>query len=166
MVDELSRQWKGKDGFLFINFDGQKSQSLVGLRSHLRKNGIKMGICKNSLIGLAMKKNGIEIPQDSLRKPTAVLWGDETDIVNVCKVFSLWEKAVKEVPVKCLYAFGKIWEPVHFEQFLKMPSKQALQTRFAGLLAGTLSSFLSMMQSHFHRFLLLMQEHHKKMGGS
>ncbi|MCX7703932.1 MAG: 50S ribosomal protein L10 [Planctomycetota bacterium] len=163
MVDEMSRRWEGKDGFLFINFEGLDSRTIDGMRAHLKKSGVRVSITKNSIIELAMRKNGVEIPAEALRRPTAVLWGD-ADIVDICKAFVSWEKGGKEVAIKGVYAFGKMRGVEQFDEVMKLPSRKSMHTTIVGLFAGGFSLLLSLMSSHLQRLLLCMEEHYKKMG--
>ena len=161
MVEEMSERWRDSNSLLFIDIEKVKSQDMHSLRMHLRKNDAKMSVVKNSLFKLAMERDGVELPQEVLHRSMAVLWSGG-EIPELCKLFDEWRKESEYPTVKGCYAYGKVWGAADFERFVKLPSKESLQSNMLGLLNGSLSGLLNLFQAQFMRLLLCFQEHYKK----
>lgn len=161
MVDEMSNRWKDPDALLFLDIERVKSQQIHSLRMHLRKNNANMCVVKNSLFKLAMRENGVELPDEIFRRSTAVVWGDG-ETPELCKLFDEWRKESEHPVVKGCYAYGKVWSATDFERFVKLPSKKNLQSNMLALLNGSISGLLNLLQAQFVRLLLCFKEHYKK----
>lgn len=161
IVDEMSNRWKDYNNYLFIDIEKMRAEDMHSLRVHLRKKGVEMLVVKNSLFKRAMKANGIELPEKILRSSTAVIWSKD-EIPEICKIFEDWRKGEERPSVKGCYAYERVWSSSHFESFVKLPSKRILQSDILGLLMGSFSTFLGLLQTQPLRLLLCIQQHYER----
>ena len=79
VISELEAGFKAFPGIYIADFSRVTVQTVTGLRSSLRKKGMKMKVAKNTLIKRALANAGIKGLDSHLVGPTAVIFSDDQD---------------------------------------------------------------------------------------
>ena len=101
VISELEAGFKQSPGIYIADFSRVTVETVTGLRSSLRKKGIRMKVAKNTLIKRALDNAGIKGLDSTWSGPTAVILADDQDPMAPAKALVEFHKANEGMlPVK------------------------------------------------------------------
>jgi large subunit ribosomal protein L10 len=137
VIAELEAGFKAFPGVYIADFSRVTVQTVTGLRSSLRKKGMKMKVAKNTLIKRALANAGIKGLDSHLVGPTAVIFSDDQDPMAPAKALVEFHKANDGVlPVKVVSIDGAAYPGTQLAALAKMPGKRELQASVVSLALG------------------------------
>ncbi len=117
---------------LILDFKGLDAVSENRLRLDLRKKRIYLRSLKNSLARRVFDEVGIKGLEPILTGPSVAAWGGE-GIAELTKEISEQVKKLKKPEIKGGSVDGVVIGPKQVEEITKLPSREALIARVAGL---------------------------------
>lgn len=90
IVEELTEKIEGQKSIVLFDFTGLKVKDLSTLRKKMKTEGSELKVAKKTLLGLALKKAGLELDVKKLKGEIALAFGfkDEISPAKLCYQFS------------------------------------------------------------------------------
>ncbi len=151
-VEVLAKEIVDAKALYLADYKGIKVNDDVKLRRELRKSGIVYKVIKNSLLKKAFEKVDIEIPEEYLIKPSAILMTNE-DPINPAKIVTKFAKDTGIPSFKFGYMEGTLFNSEEVETLSKLPSKEELLSKILWLLQSPISGFTSALNEIIVKFI-------------
>lgn len=139
-VDRLSRA----SSIVLVNPQGVKVGEMENMRDALFAQGLQLQIAKNSLLKLALAQTGIELPEELLDQPLALIYSYEEPIA-AAKLASNFLKDIETLKLQ-----GGVMNRVYLsasevEVLAKLPGRDQLLAQLVGTLAAPLNGFVNVL---------------------
>jgi large subunit ribosomal protein L10 len=132
MMDQLRSDLDGSRSVLIIDLKGLDAIAEHKLRSDLRKKSIKIRALKNTLARRVFSDMGLDGLAQFLVGPSTAVWGG-AGVAELAKEMSRQVKTLKKPKIKGGAVDGVVIGPTQVEDITKLPSREALIARVAGL---------------------------------
>nr|WP_274703137.1 50S ribosomal protein L10 [Thermodesulfovibrio thiophilus] len=140
-VEEISQRLAKAKSFILTDFQGLTVAEISDLRQKIKESGGEYRVCKNTLLGIALKDAPFkEHLKSSLEGCTGVVFGYDDPVVIVKKALDFSEKNEK-LKLKQGVVEGNVYSAAELKEISKLPSKNVL----LGMLVGAMSSPLTKM---------------------
>lgn len=163
-VDILADKIGKAKSITFSNYHGLSANQISNLRTQIKKSGGEFLVEKNSLIGLALKKNKLEAPADQLLGPTAATIAFEDEVAPIKDI----AKSNKETGFP-IFKFGFFGEDYINEKDLGklalIPGREILQANLVGSLASPIFGFVYVLKANMNSIVYALSEIQKQKGG-
>jgi large subunit ribosomal protein L10 len=150
VVDEVRDRFERSAAALLTEYRGLTVSQLANLRAELRKNGAEYKVAKNTLVRIAVKDAGLEVPDDLLSGPTAVTFCAE-DPVGAAKVLRTFAKDHPALVVKGGILDGKLLDAADTMKLADLESREELLARFAGLMQAVIAQPARLAQANLSK---------------
>lgn len=137
-IKEISGQLKQSQLTVVCDYRGLSVAQMQQFRSNLRQHGAQFSVAKNTLIGIAARRNGIEGLEQFLEGPTGVVMV-EGDIVQAAKVISDFARTSRILTVKGGLLGEAVISASEVEAVSSLPSREELYGKVVGLLASPMA---------------------------
>jgi large subunit ribosomal protein L10 len=154
VVDEVRDRFERSAAALLTEYRGLTVSELANLRAELRKNGAEYKVAKNTLVRIAVKDAGLEVPDDLLSGPTAVTFCAE-DPVGAAKVLRTFSKDHPALVVKGGILEGKLLDAADTMKLADLESREELLARFAGLMQAAIAQPARLAQANLSKIARL-----------
>ncbi len=145
VVNDLVEKLKSAKCAVVANYDGLTVAESEDLRKQLREEKIDFFIIKKTLLGLALKNNGIEdIDIKSLQGSLGIAISQDDEVLPA-KIIKKFSKEHEQINFQTGVMEG---EPVSVEQLKKLadlPGKEELLAKMVGSLKAPISGFVNVM---------------------
>lgn len=137
------------DGFVLAEYNRLPTPKVNALRDKLRPIGGKFVIAKNTLFGLALRQAGWPVPEDMLKRPTAVVFGQGNfpAIAKEALAFFGDKDNTELISVKGGVMIASILKAKDVETISTLPSLDELRAQLAGLLTTPASLLLGVLDA-------------------
>jgi large subunit ribosomal protein L10 len=132
MMDQLKSELDGSRSVLIVDLNGLDAIAEHRLRRDLRKKSIKIRALKNTLARRVFSDLGMEGLSRFLVGPSTAVWGGD-GVAELAKEMSRLVKTLKKPQIKGGAVDGVVIGPEQVEDITKLPSREALIARVAGL---------------------------------
>jgi large subunit ribosomal protein L10 len=132
MMDQLKSELDGSRSVLIVDLKGLDAIAEHQLRRDLRKKSIKIRALKNTLARRVFSDLGMEGLSRFLVGPSTAVWGGD-GVAELAKEMSRLVKTLKKPQIKGGAVDGVVIGPEQVEDITKLPSREALIARVAGL---------------------------------
>ena len=143
---------KGKDAVLLLDFSNVKTGDLKNLRKELKDAGNPLLVIKKRLLGVILKKEGIEVKKEDAAVPVGAIFASnlEASAAAIYKFFKTLETAKKIDPAgakkKMLGGYDlKTKSAISKETVLAigmLPPREILLGQLLGMIAAPIKSLL------------------------
>jgi len=146
-VESLNERLKTSKAAVFANYGGLNAADTEALRRKCREENVDFMAIKKTLLGLALKENGIEFfDAKSLDGSLGVaLSQDEITAAKVLKDFS---KAHEQVKFLGGVLEGKLLSIDEIKALASLPSKAELLAKLVGTIKAPVSGFVNVLQGN------------------
>jgi large subunit ribosomal protein L10 len=161
-VSDLTQKLQTAKSAAFVQYQGLNAAEIAALRANIKEKGGSMEVAKNSLITLALKNMGIDLPE-TLTGPTAVTFSHEDEIAPLKEI----EKVAKNKEViEFKYGFfeNKLLSVDDLKRLLNLPSRSALIAQFVGGLQNPLQRLAYALRFNQTQFVLTLKALAEKQG--
>lgn len=150
-VNEIAEKLTKSKEVVLVDYRGLSVKEMAGLRSQLREAGVDFKVYKNTLAQLAVKKTGKENLSEFLEGPTAIAF-DYQDEVTLPKILVNFAKEHKTLELKGGILGEQRLDANQIKTLASLPSKEELIAQAVGQIAGTLRSFLYVLNGPIQSF--------------
>lgn len=158
-LENLINHIKNSEGFLFTEYQGLKVEELNELRKNLRGVNSKYCVTKNTLMSIALRNTGIEIPLDQIKGPVGLVFvNNKEDPVNPVKKVIEFSKEHEKLKIKSGYLFGKFFQLKEVIELSKLPSKDVMISQFIGLLKGQIFNLVSVLKCNLYNLVSVLNQ--------
>ena len=156
MVDSVRSRVAGKDFVILTDYQGLDVQKTSELRNRLRTASAGYVVVKNRLLRRVTQDLGMDVLDDRLKGPTAVVAG-EGDIVEVAKILKNFIKDHKMPAIKAGYFAHAELKPEDIDALASMPPRLELLARLVGTIAAPLTGLVGVMNQKVCSLLYVLQ---------
>jgi len=146
LLDIYRTQVKRSSALVFTNFRGLSVANLQSLRTRLGETNTGFMVVKNSLLGIALKENGLPSPESLLSGPNAVAFVGE-DIGRSVKSILDWIKAEKIGEVSGALLGNSVLDARNAEALAELPSKEQVLAQVLGAINAPASSLARLLNA-------------------
>lgn len=151
IIEELKEKFENSKVAILADYRGLNVTEATRLRRRLREAGCEFKVAKNTLVGLVVKSKGLDALEQYLEGPIGIAFS--SDPVAPAKVLAEFIREAKKMEVKAGVLDGKVIDAKAVKALADLPSREVLLAKvlggmqaplygFAGVLAGTLRSFV------------------------
>lgn len=162
-VENLKTLIEGSKSAALIDYQGLSAEQIRTLRVEIRQKGGLMLVAKNTLLTLALKALGLELPK-TLIGPTALIVANK-DEISPLKVVEESRKKLEKPEFKLGLFQGKLLSLEELEQLVTLPSKEALLAQLMGGLSNPLSRLAYALNYNQQKLLLTLKAITENKGG-
>ena len=144
-VNELVEKINNSVAGVIVDYQGITVSEDTALRKELRENNVDYFVVKNTLLGFAADKTGLEDLKPSLKGSTAIAISND-DVVAPAKI--LWKFAESKkncFDVKAGYMEGSVMALDEISSLAKLPSKEELVAKALYGLNAPIAGFVNVL---------------------
>ena len=151
-VDEIAQKLESAGTVLVTEYRGLDVPAQATLRQAVKDAGGEYKIYKNTLTKIAAERAGVDI-DDHLTGPTALAFaypaeeGGQADPVMLSKALSDFAKANEALVIKGGVMDGDAIDAAQVTALSKVPPREEMLAKFAGLLQAPMSKFAGLLQA-------------------
>ena len=128
---KLKDQFSRAKGVVFAKYSGMGVNDIQTLRRALRENNVDYKVAKKTLVTLAAKEHGIELPKDVMEGPIGVAFGYDDEIVAAQKMAE-FAKKFEAIQLMGGVMEGRVIDAKMVNQLASIPSREVLLAKFMG----------------------------------
>lgn len=156
MVEEIRRKVDGKEYVILTDYQGLDVAKTADLRSRLRGVRAEYSVIRNRLMRRIVGDMGLDMLNDGLQGPTAVVSGDG-DVVEVAKVLKAFIKENSKPEIKRGAFSGTVLMPEDLDKLASLPPRMEMLARAVGTIAAPMSQFVSVLNQKVCSLLYVLQ---------
>ena len=137
-VAKLAEKMKEAKLILFTDYRGITVEDVTNLRADMRKTNSEYKVIKNNITRRALAECNLEVSEDWLVGPTAVIINNE-DYLEAAKAIYKFSKDNDFYKIKGGVIDGKVMTDKEIITLAKLPSRETLLSMLAGALLGNIS---------------------------
>lgn len=137
-IDALVDHFERSQLTVVANYRGLSVSQLQELRGSLRDNDAEFRVAKNTLTSIAAGKAGVEIPEDDLEGPTALMFAYD-DVVAPAKALRDFVRSSRVLEIKSGLMDGQVLSSEDIEALASMPPREELLGKLVGMLASPMA---------------------------
>lgn len=161
ILNELTDKFGRAKGVVFAEYRGLSVVDAQAMRRGLREKNIDYKVAKKTLIKIAAKAHGMDIPDEILEGPIGVAFGYDDEIVAAQKV-SEFAKKFEGVQMKGGVMEGKVITVKMVEQLASIPSRDVLLAKFMGSAMSPLNGFAGVLNNVLGSFVRVINAYKAK----
>jgi large subunit ribosomal protein L10 len=158
MVAGVKDQLSQAQACIFIGFSRLPAFPFNILRNDLRAVKARVLITKNTLFKLALTDAGYQIPDEFLATETGVVFLNENDVVNGCKVLAEFSSQNEFLAIKGGLIQNRLLSPKELISIAKLPPKEVLMGMTVSAIASPLTGLLAAMNQIILKFVWAVDE--------
>lgn len=137
-IDELVDQFERAQLAVLANYRGLSVSQLQELRGNLRGSNAEFTIAKNTLTRIASSKAGVEVPEEHLEGPTAIMFAYD-EVVGPAKALSDFVRSSRVLELKVGVMEGQTLSTADIETLASLPPREELLGKLVGMLASPMA---------------------------
>jgi large subunit ribosomal protein L10 len=162
-VSKLAEKLRKAKSIILADYSGLDVASFSDVKNQLEKDEAEFTVAKNTLLHLAAKKAGVEIPTEALKGSTAIVlaYGDEiTPIKDLARLEKQYDK-----PTPKIGFLGKDLLPVErIKQLANLPSKDELKAKVVGTLNSPIYGLVGVLNGNLRNLVYVLSQVQKSKG--
>lgn len=162
-VEELAQGAAGSGAVVFADYSGLTVTEMSELRKKLSEIGANFLVVKNTLIGLALKKAGLD--SESLEGPTAVLLTLSADPIESIKILVSYLKEKAKGEVKFGFFEKSLMVAAGIADLALIPGKAVLQARLVSQLSAPIYKLAYVLSAQQQKLVMVLDAISKSKGG-
>jgi len=144
LVSKLDENLANAKSAVLVNYKGLKVKETDELRNVLRKKGVSFNIAKNTLVKIALKKQGIEFDEGIFKKPVAIAFASQ-DEVAPAKEIDLFAKKHEALEILGGILEKKMIDESAVKRLAMLPSREQLLAKMVGSISSPLSGMVNVL---------------------
>jgi large subunit ribosomal protein L10 len=164
LLDIYRGQVKNSSALVFTNFRGLSVANLQSLRVRLSETNTGFMVVKNSLLGIALKENGLPSPDSLLSGPNAVAFLGE-DIGRGVKSILEWIRVEKVGEVSGALLGNSVLDAKGAEALADLPSKEQVLAQVLGAINAPASTLARMLTAPSASLVRVINAHVEQQNG-
>lgn len=137
VVEDIKSRIEKAKSVVLVNYSGLTVAEDTEFRTAFRKAGVDYKVLKNTLVRKAFNELGVTSFDNDLNGPTAIAFG--SDETTSSKLVFEGIKKYNKMAVKSAYVEGSYIDASGVEALSKIPSKEELYAKTAGVLQSIIA---------------------------
>ncbi len=146
ILKDLVEKSQKAQSIAFGQYAGMTVLQLSKMRSEMRASNVEFKVAKKTLIKLAAKEMGVEIPDESIEGTVGVAIS-YSDPVSGAKILKSTAKTVEVLKLLGGVMDGRVFSPAEMKSLADLPSRGQLLATFMSMLQSPFRSFASAIQA-------------------
>lgn len=160
-LTELKDNFDAAKGVVFADLKGLSVEQSQGLRRALTEKGVKTKMVKKTLIVLAGKEHGYEIPKNLLDGQIAVAFSMEDEVAAAQELYKLGKENKKIKLVGGVFE-GKVADKAMINAVAQLPSREELLAKLVGSMQSPIRGFHGVLHNTIRGFVQVCDQIAKK----
>jgi large subunit ribosomal protein L10 len=118
---------------VLVSTIGIKVTDIEMMRDSLFEHGLQLQVAKNSVLKLALKDLNLDVPQELLDQPLALIYSYEDAVIGP-KQTAAFKKEIEALNILGGIADGKFITAAQVDAYAKLPSREQLLAQLVGTL--------------------------------
>jgi len=135
---------------------------LSEMRNQMRETGVEFKVAKKTLLRLAAKEAGLELPDEILDGTVGAAFSYD-DVVSGPRMLKTTSKKIEVVKLLGGIMDGKILSIQEMGELADLPSREELLAKFAGMMRSPLQSFYGAISSPISSLARSLSEYSKQL---
>jgi len=144
IVSKLDAQLAEAKTAVLVSYKGMKVNETEELRNILREKGVSFNVAKNTLVKIALTKQGIEFDKTIFEKPVAIAFANSDEVV-AAKEIALYAKKNEALEILGGILENKMIDAAMVSQLASLPSREQLLAKMVGSISAPLSGMVNVM---------------------
>jgi large subunit ribosomal protein L10 len=161
ILAELVEKFKNAKSVAFGQYAGMSVTDISEMRNKMREEDVEFKVAKKTLMKLAAKEVGLELPDEILEGTVGAAFSYE-DVVAGPKLLKATAKEIEVVKLLGGVMDGKVLSTSEMKELADLPSKEALLAKFVGMMQGPLRSFHGVLNTPLTSMARAMEEYAKQ----
>ncbi len=140
ILADLIQKFKDSKSVAFGQYAGMNVDEISEMRKTMREAGVDFKVAKKTLIKLAAKEAGLELPEEILEGTVGAAFSYD-DVVSGPKLLKATAKKIEVVKLLGGVMEGRVLSITEMQELADLPSKEELLAKFVGMLQGPLRAF-------------------------
>lgn len=159
LVKELMEKLKKAKSLVLAQYQGLNTQQLESLKKGVEKADAKIIIAKNTLLALALKDQGINLPKSWFQGPTAVLLNFSPSLEALKSLMNFGRVAGAGLPkAKGGYFENQIYDQDQVTKLSELPAREVLLAKLLGLLKSPIQRLVTVFKSDQTKLVFVLKE--------
>lgn len=120
---------------ILVDYKGLNVESMTQLRAELRKEGVRLAVVKNTLLGMASEGTDTALLKDFFKGPNAIATCAD-DPVAPARILVKFAETNSKLEIKAGVMNGKILTVEDIKALAKMPSREVLLAQLLSAMNG------------------------------
>lgn len=158
-VKEFESNLKKTKSLILLVYQGLKTLQIEQLKKELAQSGAKMVVAKNTLMNIAFKKEKIEIPQEILQGPTAVILNPEEGLESLKSLVKFAKSLGPDLlHIKAGWFENKVLAGEEMAVLASLPDRKQLLAKLLGVLKSPLQKLVSDLKSGQMKLVIVLNQ--------
>lgn len=140
ILKKLTEDVKAAKSVVFADYQGVSVKDLDALRKLMRKEGVRFGIAKKTLMKIAAKDSGYEVPDEIIEGPVGAAFSME-DEVAAARIIHQFAKKHENLKLRGALFGGKVLSIAETKYLATLPSKKELLGKFVYMVKYPIQGF-------------------------
>lgn len=146
ILKELVEKFQKAQSLAFGQYAGMTVEQLSKMRREMREQNVEFKVAKKTLIKLAAKEMGVEVPDESIEGTVGVAIS-YTDAVAGPKLIKSTSKKVEVLKLLGGVMDGRMLSQAEMQTLASLPSRDQLLATFMSMLQAPMRSFAGAIQA-------------------
>ena len=164
-VKTLADKMQESKSMVFADYSGLNVASFQEVKNKLEEDEAEFTVAKNTLINLAAKKAGFDIPSEALKGSTAVLFAKGDPLLPI-KDLAKFQKEYEKPAPKAGFLGTELLSIEKIKQLAALPSKEELHAKVVGTLASPIQGIVGVLNGNLRNLVYALAEIQKSKGGA
>jgi large subunit ribosomal protein L10 len=152
MLTAFSDRLNRSESVVFISTAGIKVGEMETMRDNLFEHGLQLQVAKNSILKLALEECQVEVPQEILDQPLALIYSYE-DAIAAPKQAAAFKKEVEAMNILGGIADKVFISAAQVEAYAKLPSREQLLAQLVRTINAPVSGFVNVLAGNVRSVL-------------
>ncbi|MDP2671095.1 MAG: 50S ribosomal protein L10 [bacterium] len=164
-VASLVEKMNQAQALLLTDFRGLSVAGATELKGKLKADKAEMLVAKNTLLSIAAKKAGYEVPAQDLTGPTAAIFAYE-DQVSPIKALATFIKGTEIPKIKIGFLNKEAYSKEKIMELAKLPSKEVLLGQVVGGISSPLYGVVRVLNANLRNLVYTLDQIGKSKGST
>jgi large subunit ribosomal protein L10 len=162
ILAELVKKFQDSKSVAFGQYAGMSVSDLAEMRGQMREVGVEFKVAKKTLMRLAAKEIGLELPDEILEGTIGVAFSYD-DVVSGPKALKTTSKTHEVVKLMGGIMDGKVLSFEEIQELASLASREELLAKFVGMISAPLQNFYGGISSPMSSFARTLSEYGKQL---
>ncbi|MFA5855615.1 MAG: 50S ribosomal protein L10 [Candidatus Gracilibacteria bacterium] len=151
VLSELKEKFAAAKSVAFGQYSGLTMEQLSKMRREMRGSKVDFKVAKKTLIKIAAKEAGFELPDTIMEGTVGAAFSFEDSVAGP-RLIKKMSKQFEALKLLGGIMEGKVVTPSQMKEIADLPSREELLAKFVGLLRSPLQNFYGVLQSPLASF--------------
>lgn len=161
LISTFNERIENAKSAVIVNYKGLKVKETEELRKALLAKGVNFNVAKNTLVKIALKKNGIEFDESIFKKPVAIAFAS-ADEVAPAKEIDLFAKKHEALEILGGILEKKMIDADAVKRLASLPSREELLAKMVGSIASPLSGMVNVLAGNIRGLVNVLSAYSEK----